>query len=82
LAPAIEVDDGIVVFEPSSNAFLDLNESAAELFVVLSRHGGSRTAVVDHLVAVHRLDVEAAQSMVEEFVRDLTEYGVRVPDVR
>ncbi len=80
LAPSIEVDDGLVVFEPSSGAFLDLDESAAELFVVLSDHGGSSSAVVEHLVSVHGLDVAAAQAIVEQFVADLRGYGVTVPD--
>ncbi len=80
LAPAIEVDDGIVVFEPSSRAFLDLNESAAELFRVLSRDGSSPEAVVEHLVALHRLDVEAAKSIVDQFVGELRRHGVRIPD--
>lgn len=67
------------MLEPVSGRFLDLNESATELW----DHMGDSVrwtveSGVDYLVASHGLPLEAAREIVRKFLRDLEDNSVIV----
>ena len=72
----IDIDDGLVAFVPATSRFVDLNESAAEMWHVLCRSGGSEPALVDHLVTAHALDPDNACEIVAHFIDDLRREGI------
>ena len=72
----IDVDDGLVAFVPATLRFVDLNESAAEMWHVLRRSGGSEPALVEHLVTAHALDPDNACAIVARFIADLRQEGL------
>ena len=75
---AVTVDDGAVLFDPATQHFFDLNESAAELWIVVSAASFSRPALVDHLVEQYSIDIASAQQIVDGFIRDLEVGGLMV----
>ncbi len=76
----IDVDDGLVAFVPATSRFVDLNESAAEMWHVLCRSGGSEPALVEHLVTAHALDPDTAREIDAHFIDDLRREGLPLPD--
>ena len=76
----IDVDDGVVAFVPATSRFVDLNESAAEMWHVLRRAGGSRAALADHLVTTHALDPGNAREIVAHFIDDLRRQDLPLGD--
>ena len=67
----IEVDDGIVVYDGSTGRFADLNESAAELWLVLSAADWDESAAVDHLTGRRDVSPPAAERIITSFLDDL-----------
>ena len=73
---AVAVDDGAVLFDTANQQFVDLNESAAELWTVLTEKSLSRSALVDHLATQYSVDNASAQQIVDGFIRDLEAGGL------
>ena len=67
----LHVDDGVVVFEPGSGRFVDLNDSAAELWDLLVGSSWDGEAAVDHLVRTHGVELREAGRIVSGFLGDL-----------
>jgi Coenzyme PQQ synthesis protein D (PqqD) len=67
----LHVDDGVVVFEPGSGRFVDLNESAAALWDVLVDASWDGEAAVDHLVRDHGVEQTEASRIVSGLLADL-----------
>lgn len=65
------VDDGAVVFAPAAGSFAELNESATELWLVMSETAWSAKAATQHLIGVHAMGEEEARRAVELFIRRL-----------
>ena len=73
---SVPVDDGIVIFNPTTRAFVDLNESAAEMWATLTASRWSAEAVAAHLVATYEMPAADARATVEAFVADLAANGI------
>jgi hypothetical protein len=67
----MEVDDGVVVYDPATGRFADLNPSGAELWVALEAAGWSAAPVEQHLVRTYGMSPEEARSVVRDFFGEL-----------
>jgi Coenzyme PQQ synthesis protein D (PqqD) len=72
----LHVDDGVVVFAPGSGRFVDLNESAAELWDVLVEGAWAGDVAVDHLVRNHGVERTEAGRIVDGLLGDLERNSV------
>lgn len=72
----IQVNDGIVVFVPESAQFVDLNESASELWGVLGRGGWKPNVAVEYLTTEYAMDTDVALTTVESFLVELEHRSV------
>ena len=72
----IRVDDGIVVFVPELALFVDLNESAAELWNVLEFGEWDTVMAVQYLVKSYGTAVSDAEQVIEAFLSDLVTRSV------
>ena len=70
------VDDDAVVYCAASESFVDLADSAAELWHVLDRVDWLEQAAVDHLRANYRMDTREAELIVRDFAQTLHNKGV------
>lgn len=67
----MEVDDGVVIYDPATGRFADLNASAAELWVALDAADWSVPAVEQHLVRTYGMSPEEARGVVTAFLGEL-----------
>jgi PqqD family protein of HPr-rel-A system len=67
----MEVDDGVVVYDPATGRFADLNASAAELWVALEAAGWSASMVGQHLVRTYGMSPDEARDVVAAFLGEL-----------
>jgi Coenzyme PQQ synthesis protein D (PqqD) len=72
----VEVDDGVVIFNPETATFIDLDEQGAELWLTMSESGWDDHTLVRHLVATFDSDEERASYVVANFVEDMARLGV------
>jgi hypothetical protein len=72
----IEVEDGVVVFDPRSVTYLDLDERGAELWLTSIELGWDDRALARHLVAEFGATDEQAEAVVHRFLEDLKRRGV------
>lgn len=72
----MEVDDGVVIFNPVTSTFIDLDERGAELWLTMSETGWDDDALVRHLVDDFGSGEERASYVVATFVDDLARCGV------
>ena len=72
----IRVDDGVVIFVPQPAQFIDLNESAGELWDVLERGDWTPSIAIEHLAVTYGMASPEAQQVVESFLSDLGRRGV------
>jgi hypothetical protein len=75
----IEVEDGVVIFDPDTNTYLDLDERGAELWLTMVDLGWDEEALVRHLVDEFASSPEQAEEVVASFVGELTRRGVLRP---
>ena len=78
---ALTVDDGAVLLDAPNGRFVDLNDSAAELWVVLTENSFSRSALLDHLAERYSIDDASAQGIADGFVRDLAAGGLVISTI-
>jgi hypothetical protein len=75
----IEVDDGVVVLDPRSATYVDLDERGAELWLTSIELGWDDDALTRHLVAEFGSTQEQAQAVVLGFMEDLVRRGLVTP---
>ena len=68
---SVQVDGCTVVYIPDGAHFIELNESATELWEALERGGWEPTSAVDYLESVYGTTTEEAHAFVDSFLADL-----------
>lgn len=76
----VEVDDGVVVHDASTGGFIDLNESAGELWLIMSRSRWSEHAALEHLIGVRSMSPAEARAITRSFVAELLHRGALTSD--
>ena len=79
LAPAVRwiiVDDGAVVFNPGNDAFVDLNESATELWELLRAVDWSSADAEAELSRRYLIGSSEAHDVVSAFLAELSSFAV------
>ena len=79
LAPAVRwilVDDGAVVFNPANDAFVDLNESATELWELLRAVDWSSADAERELSQRYGMGSSEAHDVVSTFLAELSSFAV------
>ena len=71
----IAVDDGIVLWDQCSNRYVDLNNSAAELWEVLSCARWAPGSAVHHLRTAYGIDEMEASRIVDLLLENLISQG-------
>jgi hypothetical protein len=70
------VADGLVIYEPATSRFVDLNGSGADLWALLVEERWETAGVVERLVADFELERHEAARLVDTFVSQLVGAGV------
>jgi hypothetical protein len=70
------VADGLVIYEPATSRFVDLNGSGADLWALLVAECWDTARVVGRLAGEFDLEPEDAARFVDAFVSRLVEAGV------
>lgn len=73
---SIEADDGIVIFNPTSGQFVDLDVRGAELWQTMVEVAGDERSIERHLVATFSTDAGLAAEVVAGFFEELERLGV------
>ena len=79
LAPAVRwilVDDGAVLFNPGNDAFVDLNESATELWELLRAFDFSSPDAEGELSRRYGMGSAEAHGVVSTFLAELASFAV------
>ena len=72
----ILVDDGAVVFNPENDAFVDLNESATELWELLSSVDWSSADAERQMSERYGMSGSEAHDVVSTFLAELSAFAV------